>query len=192
MSSGPYTVRLDGEQARELTARGATLLLLGVPENTILGIDQQSFVVGPRFVGVKMVPPGPHAVSYSASSGRGDFSPITTFFVHVRGGQVVVHRWNAADEVLVLLADEEEAERFAEGVRRFEFDSGLAPYDLCSYNAWRRLSSYITPAVIDALQPLGGNINILAEEDPAAATPAEAALQRQLQEARVYTRLAFC
>lgn len=42
--SAPYTVRLDQEAARELAQRGATLLLLGVPEGAAVGIDQQARV----------------------------------------------------------------------------------------------------------------------------------------------------
>ena len=78
-------------------------------------------------------------------------------------------------------------ERYTQGVKRFDFDRGLAPYDLGSYTRWQQLSSYITPAAIAALQPTSGNINILAEADPgdaAPATAAEAALQQQLQAGR--------
>ena len=64
--------------------------------------------MGPRFQGVKMVPPGPHIVSYASSGGRGDLGPTTAFFLHVRGGQVVVRRWDAAYEVLAPLGDEDE------------------------------------------------------------------------------------
>jgi len=47
-------------------------------------------------------------------------------------------------------------ERYAQGVRSFQFDASLAPYDLGSYNRWRELSNYITAGVIDSLQPLSG------------------------------------
>ena len=68
----------------------------------------QSFVVGPLFQGVKMVPPGPHVVSYNSSSGQGNVGPATSFFLHLRGSQVVVRRWDAQEEVLEPLADEDE------------------------------------------------------------------------------------
>lgn len=48
----------------------------------------QTFLVGPRFQGVKMVPPGPHVISYSAASGQGDFGPTTSFFLFLASGQV--------------------------------------------------------------------------------------------------------
>ena len=40
-SSEPYTVRLDAETAREMAVKGATILLLDIPEGTVVGIDQQ-------------------------------------------------------------------------------------------------------------------------------------------------------
>lgn len=147
--------------------------------------------------------------------------------------QVVVRKWNAPDEVLEPVADEDEVralrhqlsglrflaalntalgsalhvlplllrpphtslpaprpaqvERFTHAVRGFQLDAFLAPYDLSSHNRWRQLSGHISAAVVDALQPLGGNINILAESDPALlrpATAAEEALYAQLQKGR--------
>ena len=126
MTSPPYTVRLDADSARELAQRGGTILLLDVPENTAVGVDQQvgaraagcrlqftaaaaaaaarppqcrppllrrcpfmqTFLVGPKFKGIKMVPPGTHFISYNSSSGQGDFGPTTSFFLPIRIGQV--------------------------------------------------------------------------------------------------------
>lgn len=47
----------------------------------------QTFLVGPKFKGVKMLPPGTHLVSYNASSGHGDFGPTTSFFLTVKAGE---------------------------------------------------------------------------------------------------------
>ena len=41
MAAAPYTMKLDAESARELAQRGGTILLLDVPENTAVGVDQQ-------------------------------------------------------------------------------------------------------------------------------------------------------
>ena len=38
-------------------------------------------------------------------------------------------------------------------MRRFDFDAGLAPYDLASYGQWRALSDLLTPAVLERLSP---------------------------------------
>lgn len=78
-----------------------------------------------------------------------------------------------------------QAGRFTHAVRTFQLDQFLAPYDLASYNRWRQLSSHVSADVVDAVQPVGGNISVLAEADPAAlrpATAAEEALYEQLKQ----------
>ncbi|KAI3424879.1 hypothetical protein D9Q98_008263 [Chlorella vulgaris] len=185
--AAPYTVKLDADSARELAQRGGTILLLDVPENTAVGVDQQTFLVGPKFKGIKMVPPGTHVISYTSGSGQGDFGPTTSFFLTIRASEVVVRKWNAPEEVLEAMDDEDEVERYLLGVRSFQLDQHLAPYDLNSWNGWRQLSGHISADVVQAVQPLGGNMSILAEADPSLlrpATAAEAALYEQLQKGR--------
>jgi A1 cistron-splicing factor AAR2 len=180
-------VSLDPEAARRLAGAGATLLLLDVPHGTLLGLDQQVFTVGPRFKGVKMVPPGVHMLSYQATDLRGGASPAVSTFLALGPREVVVRRWSPADEGLAPLADEEEvgrgsmlaaggegqntpslvpdraihlaaaqAARYAEGARRFDFDSGLAPYDLAAWPAWRELTSFVDAALLKRLLPVRG------------------------------------
>lgn len=71
----------------------------------------QNFMAGPKFQGVKMLPPGAHMVSYNAA-GQGqlrqqDFGPTTAFFLHLASGQVEVRRWDAQHELLVELEEDE-------------------------------------------------------------------------------------
>ena len=69
-----------------------------------------------------------------------------------------------------------QAEPFAAGVKRFDFDQGLAPYNLHAYQQWQNLSSYISKQTISKLSPLPhGNISITAEADPAHLKPVTAA-----------------
>lgn len=42
------------------------MLVLNMPECTYIGVDQHGFSVGPKFMGLKMVPPGTHFISYRA------------------------------------------------------------------------------------------------------------------------------
>lgn len=121
----PYAVRMDPDYARQLATNGATLLLLDVPEGTLVGLDRRVFAVGPRFRGVKMVPPGVHLLSYqavgrppadgadtSAGGGAGGgvarAAPAVAAFLSLAPRQVVVRRWDAALEGLAPLADEDE------------------------------------------------------------------------------------
>ena len=45
----PYKVQLNSEKARELAQSGAIILLLDVPNGTVIGIDQQVGVLLKRF-----------------------------------------------------------------------------------------------------------------------------------------------
>ncbi|KAK8965602.1 hypothetical protein KSP40_PGU016199 [Platanthera guangdongensis] len=62
------TMQIDQEIGLELVKTGGTLLLLDVPQLTLFGIDTQMFSVGPNFMGLKMLPPGPHFVYYCSSN----------------------------------------------------------------------------------------------------------------------------
>jgi hypothetical protein len=68
----------------------------------------QVFVVGPRFKGVKMVPPGVHFLSYQAAGCDGRVSPAVSTFLMLQPHDVVVRRWDAALEGLAPFEDEAE------------------------------------------------------------------------------------
>lgn len=69
----------------------------------------QAFVVGPKFKGVKMIPPGAHFVSYRAVNvASGDVAPSCGFFVFMAARQVVVRTWQHATESLGEMEDPEE------------------------------------------------------------------------------------
>ena len=53
-----------------------------------IGVDHQAFAAGPKFRGVKMLPPGPHFFSCRPVGGSGDVAPTTGFFVHLAAKQV--------------------------------------------------------------------------------------------------------
>ena len=55
---------MDNDLARRLFADGAALVLLDVPERTEFGMDYNSWTVGPKFKGVKMIPTGLHFIFY--------------------------------------------------------------------------------------------------------------------------------
>ena len=54
----------------------------------ILLKPSQVFLTGPRFKGLKMLPPGPHFFFTNASSRMGDFAPTCGFFLWVDPQQV--------------------------------------------------------------------------------------------------------
>eukprot|EP01132_Coremiostelium_polycephalum_P002213 gene2213-2728_t len=59
---------MDSEIALKLTKEYGTILCIGVPVGTQIGIDGYSFTTGPNFKGIKMVPPGPHLLTYASTS----------------------------------------------------------------------------------------------------------------------------
>lgn len=156
---------MDPETALELVKQGATLLLLDVPQYTLVGIDTQMFTVGPAFKGIKMIPPGPHFVYYSSSSKDGkQFSPIVGFFVDAAPSEVIVRKWNQQEERLVKVPEDEE-ERFCQAVKSLEFDRYLGPYNLSQYGEWKQLSSYLTKTIIKRIEPIGGEITVTCESE---------------------------
>ncbi|KAJ0962740.1 hypothetical protein J5N97_027862 [Dioscorea zingiberensis] len=178
MASG---LQMDQETALELVKKGATLLLLDVPQFTIFGIDTQMFSVGPLFKGIKMIPPGPHFVYYRPANKEGnEFSPTVGFFITTSYSEVVVRRWNCQEECLVKISEDEECS-YAEAVKRFEFDGQLGPYALDHFGEWKRLSSYITNSTIERLEPTGGDITIAYESELADEVP-KTAMEIQLVE----------
>jgi A1 cistron-splicing factor AAR2 len=60
MDTEPVTV--------EEVQRLATILCLDVPQGTEFGVDFHQWNVGPKFKGVKMIPPGIHFVYYKYAS----------------------------------------------------------------------------------------------------------------------------
>ena len=68
---------MEPEVARRLFDEGALLVLLDVPVRTEIGIDCYIWRVGPRFKGVKMIPPGLHFVYYRYASSRVDASCVS-------------------------------------------------------------------------------------------------------------------
>lgn len=55
---------MDAEEAKKLLFEGATVVMLDAPSNLEVGIDGVSWHVGPKFRGLKMIPPGLHFISY--------------------------------------------------------------------------------------------------------------------------------
>ncbi|XP_028794826.1 protein AAR2 homolog isoform X1 [Neltuma alba] len=181
---------MDPETALELVKHGVTLLLLDVPQYTLVGIDTQMFSVGPAFKGIKMIPPGPHFVYYSSSSRDGkEFSPIIGFFIDIGPSEVIVRKWDQQEERLIKLSEEEE-ERYRQAVKNLEFDRHLGPYNLNHYVDWKRLSNFISKSVIERLEPIGGEINVVHESGMVGNTPKtlmEKALEKQLKASKFAT-----
>lgn len=159
--------RPDPELARQLFFEGAAVVVLGVPEGTEFGIDYSAWAVGPRFRGVKMVPPGLHFVHCSAAgTGGRDAGPRSGRFLSLRRREVRVLRWDPAGED-VRPEPPEQGEALRDGLR--ELDPFLGPYPYETLKKWVSLSNFISEAAAEELQPESGQICAFAEVLPEAA-----------------------
>ncbi|XP_068637838.1 uncharacterized protein [Aristolochia californica] len=189
--SSMFNLKMDPETAGKLVKRGGTLLLLDVPQFTLMGIDAQMFSVGPNFKGIKMIPPGPHFVYYSSSDKDGsEFSPVIGFFIVSGPSEVIVRKWHQQEERLVKLSEDEE-NRYGEAVKNLEFDHQLGPYPLEHYGEWKRLSNYLSKEIIKRIEPIGGDISIACEAELFESCPKttmEKRLVEQLKHSKFSTR----
>ena len=110
-------MQMDPELARRLFFEGATVVILNMPKGTEFGIDYNSWEVGPKFRGVKMIPPGIHFLHYSSvdKANPREVGPRMGFFLNLQQRGLKVLRWDAAREEVDLSPAPEaevEAEKF--------------------------------------------------------------------------------
>eukprot|EP00747_Dinoflagellata_sp_TGD_P193782 gnl/TRDRNA2_/TRDRNA2_60424_c0_seq1.p1 gnl/TRDRNA2_/TRDRNA2_60424_c0~~gnl/TRDRNA2_/TRDRNA2_60424_c0_seq1.p1 ORF type:complete len:423 (+),score=84.04 gnl/TRDRNA2_/TRDRNA2_60424_c0_seq1:55-1269(+) len=140
-------------EVERLTVEGCSVLCLGCPAGVLFGIDYAAWQVGPKFAGVKLVPPGVHYVYTSASPddvgvGR------TGFFLCLRPRDVAVFRWDPDGEELRRLDDREEEARYADGVRGFDFDANLGPYPISLNTEWAELTRHASGGLVSRIEPI--------------------------------------
>ncbi|KAJ3081482.1 a1-alpha2 repression, partial [Quaeritorhiza haematococci] len=179
MSSSTPTIDLDPDVAAQLFERGAFLLFLDIPQGLHLefGIDYNTWKTGPRFKGLKLIPPGLHFVYYSVLDASGEVKGRDGFFKFFKEKEIVVKRWNAQLEDL--FADEErdpeQLERFRHNIREFDPFLGVYPLKptqtssetsqpsptppLNPYHKWLRLTTHITPRLLERVLPAYGRIS---------------------------------
>jgi len=153
---------MDPEMAKRLHAEGATLIVLDVPEGTEFGIDYFSWNVGPRFKGVKIIPPGLHFIYYSAVNKGGQTAPRTGMFFYSKRLDIVVMRWDAvAEDVVEVTTNEEEKDKYRQGLQ--DMDRFLGPYPYENFKKWVSLTNHITKDLLERVQPLCKKISSVTE-----------------------------
>ncbi|KAM9751418.1 protein AAR2 homolog [Menidia menidia] len=155
------SVNMDPDVARRLFEEGATLVLLGVPRGTELGIDCKSWQVGPRFRGVKMIPPGLHFLHYravSSSSSGGETGPKMGLFLSLKPREILLANWDPKEEDLDFSAskNDEEVNRIRATLQ--ELDPYLGPYPYEVMKKWVSLTDRLSEELAINLQPLTGRI----------------------------------
>ncbi|CAL8251479.1 unnamed protein product [Arctogadus glacialis] len=155
------SVDMDPDVARRLFEEGATLVLLGVPQGTELGIDYKSWKVGPRFRGVKMIPPGLHFLHYSSSNPAhigGETGPKTGLFLTLKSREILLANWDPKEEDLDFSPSENEEEVSRVRANLQDLDPFLGPYPYEVMRKWVSLTDRLTQDVATQLQPLSGRV----------------------------------
>ncbi|XP_036961389.1 protein AAR2 homolog isoform X1 [Acanthopagrus latus] len=161
MAGSRSVVDMDPDVARRLFEEGAFLVLLGVPQGTELGIDCKSWQVGPRFKGVKMIPPGIHFLHYCSAnppSCGGEIGPKTGLFLTLKPREILLANWDPKTEDLDFSAsqNEEEVSRIRASLR--DLDPFLGPYPYEVMRKWVSLTDRLSQEVASSLQPLSGRV----------------------------------
>ncbi|CAI2168739.1 4441_t:CDS:2 [Funneliformis geosporum] len=152
---------MDQETAQALFNQGAFLLFLNAPEGLEFGIDYNSWKIGPKFKGLKLIPPGLHFVFYSTSDKSGTSGLRTGFFKFYESKEIVIKDWdNTLEDVKKSeQLDPEQIKRLKTDMR--QFDPFLGPYPLSPPTNWQkliRLTNYITPRLISIILPNDGKV----------------------------------
>ena len=153
---------MDNEFAKKLFYEGAILVCLDVPKGTEFGIDYNSWNVGPKFKGVKMIPPGFHFVFYAAVGRSGQTAPRTGFFQYFKQKEIIVKKWDPMIEDLVdqVLSDEE-MERLRADLENLDQNLGKYPYE--SLKKWVSLSGHVTEPIMKKIEPVCKRVSSLTE-----------------------------
>lgn len=147
-------MQMDPELAKRLFFEGATVVILNMPKGTEFGIDYNSWEVGPKFRGVKMIPPGIHFLHYSSvdKANPREVGPRMGFFLSLQQRELMVLRWNAVrEEVDLSPAPEAEVEAMRANLQ--ELDQFLGPYPYATLKKWISLTNFISEATMEKLQP---------------------------------------
>lgn len=143
------------------TAETPALLILDLPPAALVGIDLLSFTSSSRFRGIKNLPSGFHFAFVGSSTAFSERHGIW-FAVPSRttsaNPPLVITKWDAATEALVLVTDDAETLRHRANLGSI-WREGLAPYrqqaptstdstPQIETSDWPSLTSSITPALL--------------------------------------------
>jgi len=135
---------LDKDKIDELYKHGAFLIVDDMPQGTEFGVDYASWSIGPKFRGLKMIPPGLHFVFYSAVSKEGTVAPRTGFFHCFKEKEILVKRYDTLQETIVDSDTQYQPKCI---------DTMLAPYPYHHYHRWCSLTTHVTSTTVTRVQP---------------------------------------
>ena len=145
----------------ELYPKTGILILLNLPKNLRIGLDNTSFQISEKFKGFKLIPPGCHYLHYTERLTEGEF-------FWIEEGQVIVKEWvndmidpnsgkiggNGAQSTFswAPCGDKEKVERFTMAAKNMEMDAFLAAYQYQQADMWKELTFYITKPLLKRMK----------------------------------------
>ena len=152
MNSKDYN--LSYENRRNL----GVLLLLNSPKKMQFGIDLSQWVIGEKFMGIKLIPLGIHYISFSLSEENNAFKQ--GFFIEIESGKNksknIIREWSKKYQTFIRL-NEESTKNYSIGIDNLDFDQYLGNYPYEQISNWKDLTSFLNIDIINRLQK---NINV--------------------------------
>ena len=149
MDSKSKEYYLSYEKRRNL----GTLLLLNSPKKMQFGIDLSQWVIGEKFMGIKLIPIGIHYISFSLSEENNAFKQ--GFFIEIEEGKNksknIIREWSPKYETFIKLNDEMD-KNYSIGLDNLDFDQFLGNYPYEQIQNWTDLSKFLNTSVINRLQ----------------------------------------
>ncbi|KRZ59119.1 Protein AAR2 -like protein [Trichinella nativa] len=156
-ASSSTAVQMSPEEALQLFEYGAFALFPDLPNGFEFGVDYNAWSTGPKFKGIKMIPPGVHFIYVSSLGKHGDRAPRIGFFHNFAPKEVLVKKWDKENEDLADEDDVEQIERLRLNLK--EMDQFLGPYPFENHKQWFSLSYLINESLINRLSPTNGKIS---------------------------------
>ena len=130
-----------------------TLLLLNCPKKMQFGIDLSQWIIGEKFMGIKLIPIGIHYISFSLSEENNAFKQ--GFFIEIEEGKNkcknVIREWSSKYETFIKI-NEEMNKNYSIGLDNLDFDQFLGNYPYEQIQNWTDLSKFLNTSVINRLQ----------------------------------------
>ena len=149
MNSKSKEYYLSYENRRNL----GTLLLLNCPKKMQFGIDLSQWVIGEKFMGIKLIPIGIHYISFSLSEENNAFKQ--GFFIEIEEGKNktknIIREWSTKYETFVKI-NEEMNKNYSIGLDNLDFDQYLGNYPFEQIQNWKDLTNFLNKDIINSLQ----------------------------------------
>jgi A1 cistron-splicing factor AAR2 len=117
------------------------------------GIDLSQWIIGEKFMGIKLIPIGIHYISFSLSEENNAFKQ--GFFIEIpdnkNKSKNIIREWSPKYETFIKLNDEMD-KNYSIGLDNLDFDQFLGNYPYEQISNWNDLSKLLNINIINRLQ----------------------------------------